>query len=241
MDRPKPILRQGHEPKAPDTVRFVCISDTHNQTDHLTLPPGDVLIHAGDFSMVGSPDEVRHFDDFLARQPHPVKVVIAGNHDITFDVQKYQAIKWQFPLQNVPDPMMAKGLLRHCTYLEDTQVHAFGYTIAGSPWIHCSGWAFDCPTRDEIATKWSKIPANTDILVTHIPPYQILENIGTPWGCPHLLNKIREIRPIAHVFGHVHWCHGVRQIEETLFINAAVCDAAYKPVQLPIIFDLPIR
>ncbi len=31
-------------------IKFVCISDTHTKTKDLKLPPGDVLIHAGDFS-----------------------------------------------------------------------------------------------------------------------------------------------------------------------------------------------
>lgn len=37
-------------------VRFVCISDTHNQT--LRLPKGDVLIHAGDLTNQGTFSEV---------------------------------------------------------------------------------------------------------------------------------------------------------------------------------------
>lgn len=244
MDRPKPILRKPNEPKAPNTVRFVCISDTHNLTDQLFIPPGDVLLHAGDFSMIGSPDQVQHFDTFMANQPHPVKVVIAGNHEITFDIDQYQGIKTRFPLQNVPDPWMAKGLLRHCNYLEDSQIHVFGYTIYGSPWMHCRGWAFDCSTREEIARKWTKIPRHTDILVTHMPPYQVLDreiSSGDPWGCPHLLAKVREVQPLVHLFGHIHECHGVLSSPQTLFINSAVCTHSYQPLNSPVIFDLPIR
>lgn len=37
-------------------TRFVCISDTHNCT--VKLPPGDVLIHAGDLTNQGSFSEV---------------------------------------------------------------------------------------------------------------------------------------------------------------------------------------
>ena len=35
-------------------LRFVCTSDTHNQTDgyNFQIPDGDVLLHAGDFSQV---------------------------------------------------------------------------------------------------------------------------------------------------------------------------------------------
>ena len=194
--------------------------------------------------MVGSPDEVRHFDAFLAKLPHPVKVVIAGNHEITFDIGKYQKNRSRFPLQNVDNPRTAKELLRHCTYLEDSQMHVFGYTIVGSPWVHCSGWAFHCPTRAEIAQKWAQLPGHTDILLTHMPPYRVLDadlTSGDPSGCPHLLAKVREIKPIVHVFGHMHEGQGVLHTEETMFVNASVCNYEYQPVNLPTVFDLPIR
>lgn len=37
-------------------LRIVCTSDTHNQTDrcNFTVPDGDVLLHAGDFSQVST-------------------------------------------------------------------------------------------------------------------------------------------------------------------------------------------
>lgn len=40
-------------------VRFVCISDTHNQT--LRLPKGDVLVHAGDLTNQGTFSEVNKY------------------------------------------------------------------------------------------------------------------------------------------------------------------------------------
>jgi len=73
-------------------VRFVCISDTHCKTDNLHLPEGDVLIHAGDFTKLGDPQMVSKFNEWLAKQSHPIKVVIAGNHDITFDLANYQKL-----------------------------------------------------------------------------------------------------------------------------------------------------
>jgi hypothetical protein len=60
------------------TVRFVCVSDTHNQLqahiDAGLIPNGDVFLHAGDFSNKGKPEEVAAFNDALARLPHPVRV-----------------------------------------------------------------------------------------------------------------------------------------------------------------------
>ena len=54
--------------------RFVCISDTHGLTGGLKLPPGDVLIHAGDFSNVGAPKDIAGFVDFLNAQNFKHKV-----------------------------------------------------------------------------------------------------------------------------------------------------------------------
>ncbi len=34
-------------------IRVVCISDTHNQHQKLTIPDGDILIHGGDFTNFG--------------------------------------------------------------------------------------------------------------------------------------------------------------------------------------------
>ena len=67
---------------------FVCVSDTHNLHGALPpLPQGDVLLHAGDFTMRGEPEEVQRFAEWWHAQPHPQKVVIAGNHDFCLEVE----------------------------------------------------------------------------------------------------------------------------------------------------------
>lgn len=52
-------------PKPPGYTRFVCISDTHSRTDAIQMPYGDVFIHAGDFTELGLPSEVKKFNDWL--------------------------------------------------------------------------------------------------------------------------------------------------------------------------------
>ncbi|MBV8136093.1 MAG: metallophosphoesterase, partial [Deltaproteobacteria bacterium] len=60
-------------------MRIVCISDTHGQHAKLSVPDGDVLIHAGDFMAFGDrPKEIVDFNQWLGKQPHRHKVVIAG-------------------------------------------------------------------------------------------------------------------------------------------------------------------
>lgn len=67
-------------------VRIVCISDTHGQHIKLSVPDGDVLVHAGDFMAFGyAPKEIADFNHWLSTQPHRYKVVIAGNHDVMID------------------------------------------------------------------------------------------------------------------------------------------------------------
>jgi 3',5'-cyclic AMP phosphodiesterase CpdA len=72
-----------------DTIKFVCVSDTHGLAWKVQVPDGDVLIHAGDFSNSGHPKDVLEFNEWLGTLPHPTKIVIAGNHDVTFDTENY--------------------------------------------------------------------------------------------------------------------------------------------------------
>ena len=48
-----------------DKIRFVCVSDTHCRLNKVEVPPGDVLLHAGDFSHIGCPKEVAAFNECL--------------------------------------------------------------------------------------------------------------------------------------------------------------------------------
>ena len=57
-------------------TRFVCVSDTHNQTPK--LPPGDVLVHAGDLTNQGTLGELRRAVAWLESADFEVKIVIAG-------------------------------------------------------------------------------------------------------------------------------------------------------------------
>lgn len=69
----------------PKKVRIVCISDTHGMHRRLRIPPGDVLVHAGDITMGGEKAVMLDFDKWLGELPHKHKVVICGNHDLCFE------------------------------------------------------------------------------------------------------------------------------------------------------------
>lgn len=75
--------RPFYPPRDRQPVKVVCISDTHDQT--VPVPPGDILIHAGDLTDSGLVEDIQKQIDWLALQPHPIKILVAGNHDSWFD------------------------------------------------------------------------------------------------------------------------------------------------------------
>ena len=69
------------EIKQKDLIRFVVISDTHNQHERLEVPEGDVLIHLGDITLTGDKKIKKSFAKWFKKQPHPIKIIISGNEN----------------------------------------------------------------------------------------------------------------------------------------------------------------
>ncbi|XP_064489974.1 metallophosphoesterase domain-containing protein 1-like [Ornithodoros turicata] len=234
-------------PVSPNSIRFVCISDTHSFTNEMThkVPPGDVLLHAGDFTRRGSLQEVICFNDFLGSLPHRHKFVIAGNHELSFDPSKVKhsaPYSIQTPQQDIT--RQAKQHLRNCVYLEDQAVSVYGIKIYGSPWQpEFAGWAFNVPRGRQLLDIWDRIPEDTDVLLTHTPPigHGDLCIMGTHVGCVELLSVVQKrVKPLYHIFGHIHEGYGITSDGQTTFINASICNIQYRPVNPPIIFDIPL-
>jgi hypothetical protein len=191
-------LLNGTEEKAPGSIRFVCISDTHNLTRDLAakIPAGDVLIHAGDFTNVGETGDVMAFNDFLNELPHLHKVVIAGNHDLSFDLETFDSTYPRLGGGNLELHRHAKQRLTNCIYLEDSAVELFGIKIWGSPWTPWYyDWAFNVQRGPQSMAKWNQIPNDTKVLITHGPPlgYGDLCDSGDRAGCLDLLQTIQVI------------------------------------------------
>jgi predicted phosphodiesterase len=92
---------------------------------HKIPDEADILIHAGDFTSRGDIDEIQNFNDILASMTKiNYKIVIAGNHEISFD----QAT------QTKKEHKIAKTFLKDCIYLEDSFAEVLGLKIYGSPW-----------------------------------------------------------------------------------------------------------
>ncbi|XP_005105670.1 metallophosphoesterase MPPED2 [Aplysia californica] len=245
-------------PISEDHIRFVCLSDTHSRVEKLEgfVPPGDVLLHTGDFTQIGLPKAVEEFDRFLGEQPHRAKIVIAGNHDLTFDMNLVENrrghLQSQFGIQrskfeDILEELKVKSsreLLKNCYYLEDSGVSVCGVNIFGSPWQPEFGdWGFNLPRGGPCLEKWDKIPDDTDILLTHGPPIGHGDWCfsGLRAGCVELLTTIQtRVKPKFHIFGHIHEAYGVTSDDQTTFINASNCTLRYKPLQLPIVFDYPV-
>lgn len=202
-------------------MRVVCISDTHELHRKITVPDGDLLIHAGDITWTGAPRAVNDFVDWFINQPHKHKIFIAGNHDFYFQT--------------------ARGFNFTDFYLENQATKIEGLKVWGSPITPTfEDWAFMKDRGDMINAVWKKIPMDTDILITHGPPYGILDMIdGKSVGCYDLLvHSSLRVAPKLHVFGHIHGGYGIRKEENTTYVNASICDEDYKPVNAPIVVDL---
>lgn len=221
-------------------MKLVCISDTHNQHDFLELPEGDVLIHSGDWTGTGTTQQVIKFIRWFASQPHPHKVLVAGNHDITLDLPFYQVNHHRFHKKKPHDAHHIKSyVLREegIHYLEDSSVTIDGVKFYGSPITptFCN-WAFNVDRGLPIRAVWSGIPEDTDVLITHGPPYGIGDEIPGEGkvGCHDLLKRVREVKPKVHVFGHIHEGYGVYEHEGTTFINPSSCCGSYQLTNKPI-------
>jgi len=202
-------------------MRLVLISDTHGLHHRMPpLPEGDILVHAGDFMNAGyDPHEIISFNKWLGEQPIQYRVVCGGNHDRLFE----------------NDPKQARSLLSNAIYLEDSGITIGGLALWGSPYtpefLH---WAFMYPRGEAANEHWDRIPNGLDVLITHGPPYGILDQTtpdGDHLGCERLLEAVQEKRPKVHVFGHIHGGAGTRNNGITQFVNAAYFNESYRPLE----------
>jgi Icc-related predicted phosphoesterase len=207
-------------------MRIVAISDTHTFEHQIVVPDGDVLIHSVDSTITGTPEEVMAFGLWLDSQPHKHKIFVAGNHDWLFE----------------RDPEQARYLIQFdgVHYLQDSSIEIDGIKFYGSPWQPRFGdWAFNVDRGEAIKQKWDQIP-KCDVLITHGPPWGALDyvQIGQEHlGCEELLKAVGRVRPKLHIFGHIHGGYGKATISGIQFVNASICDEAYRSSNAPIVID----
>lgn len=197
-------------------MKIIHISDTHGAHRRMAaLPEGDVLVHSGDFTMTGSEAEVLDFLEWFCDQPYKHKIFIAGNHDMCL----YGA--------------SIDGLDDNVHYLCNTGIEIDGVKFYGVPMF-----MEDCVT-DRQCRYYARIPADTDVLITHTPPFEILDfDDEIHYGSEEVLAKVKEVKPQLHLFGHVHRDHGIKHIGSTTFSNAAIMCSAYTYLQEPNIIEI---
>lgn len=211
-------------------MKITFISDTHNNHKKVTndLPGGDLIIHAGDISSMGFDYEIEDFCKWYNDlDNYTYKIFIGGNHD------------WGFQIRSELTREIVKKY-PNIIYLEDEEfILENGTKVYGSPWQPTFyNWAFNLPRNSqELEDVWKKIPNNTDILITHGPPYDILDRVpysGEQVGCEKLLARIHKVKPKLHVFGHIHPGYGYQFNKGIHCINASVLNDRYQYSNKPI-------
>ena len=200
------------------------------------LQGGDLLIVTGDLTSSDKPHQYLDLFQWLFNQKYTKKVLIAGNHD---NEMENRYVNFDFNSQ--------------CSYLYDSGTEFEGLKIWGSPWtktfkgINPKCKAFTKDSEDELMDMWEMIPHDTDILITHTPPYGILDGIpiedGSKYhaGSMSLFNWLKYVeRPRLHVFSHIHEAYGQTEYfpsynnKMMISVNCSIMNAHYMPVNEPI-------
>jgi Icc-related predicted phosphoesterase len=210
-----------------------CIADLHGFFPELL--GGDLLIIAGDLTARDEFPEYCHVFQKIAQSNYKKKILIGGNHDNLL----------------MSDDWFAKMTIDF-DYLCDSGTEFEGLRIWGSPWtktfegMNPKCKAFTCDTEEELASKFALIPNDIDILITHSPPYGILDSNGKEYCGSVSLRNItldgnRFKKKKLHVFGHIHECGGMSSdypgptfceldLCSGKFINASIVNEHYKHV-----------
>ena len=224
-------IYQLSEGESLDNIETVYhIQGTINASGGVFLPCDiDLLIHAGDMSMMGTETEIEQFLKWYSSIRAKYKVLIAGNHDFLFEKQR----------------MIAKDLLAKypdIIYLETEEVVIEGIKIYGEPrqpWFH--SWAFNVERGEAIKRYWDAIPEDVNILVTHGPPKGILDMTmsGENVGCEDLLYRLPYLEQLKLVvFGHIHEHAGCELINGVYYVNASALNVRYQLQNRPQAFTI---
>ncbi|MFT7642949.1 MAG: Icc-related predicted phosphoesterase [Pirellulaceae bacterium] len=207
-------------------MKLVIISDTHAQHDELRVMRGDVLIHCGDFCDGFRIDEndLANVDRWFGTLDFELILVVGGNHD--FVAQKRRS--------------EGTSVFSNAVYLEDESYQFGGVNFYGSPWVpELDKWAYYLPDAD-LRDAWARIPSDTDVLITHTPPFGILDRTrsGNQVGCPFLRSAVAELNLRVHCFGHVHSRYGQHDESSVKFINASSVDSNYSIRNIPMVVEI---
>lgn len=170
--------------------KIVLLSDTHGKHRLLDVPEdADVIIHCGDACNDGNLTELSDFFEWYSGLKIPYKIFVNGNHDLPFELEP------DFAVNMVPNNII---------WLNDESITIRGIKIkAVSPFFYFQE---------------QDLSENVDIILSHAPPFGILDN-GI--GSKELADYALAIRPKYHVFGHNHAGFGKIEVQGIWFINAS--------------------
>lgn len=215
MLRDRMVLGRAPPPPPRFGLRCVLVSDTHGCHRQLTIPDGDVLIHAGDFTRMGHEEDAVDFNAWLGELPHAHKIVINGNHE-------YNAA-WKG---------RAAEMVSNATFLKDAAV-----VLPGGCRVHGTDFAWPMKSRNP---NYEAVGA-ADVLVCHSPVDGYADG-GK--GCAELLRLAKRLRPRLVVSGHIHFAHARvegrgTQLRGTCFVNAANAGKSHTQMAWePVVVDI---
>lgn len=192
-------------------MKILHLSDTHSCHRRLRdLPEADVVVHSGDFCMVGTEQEALDFLNWFCDLPYRHKIFICGNHDDCL----YEA--------NID------GLDSNVHYLCNSGIEIDGVKFYGVPMF-----MEDCIT-DRQSRNYDKIPSDTDVLITHCPAHGILDfDDNIHHGSKEILTRLSDLHLKAHLFGHLHARHGILEQHGVIYSNGAIMNADYTVLNTP--------
>ncbi len=210
--------------------KVCCISDTHSFHNQLVIEPCDFVIHSGDILRKYKLEDVQEFIDWFSSLPARNKILVAGNHDRFIAKEKDKFLE-----------LMENKII----YLENSGIELEGVKFWGIPSVKWCGPYKHFTYKEETEERniFNQIPPEIDILITHGPPYGILDHENLPGEKPHfhgskvLLERVKTIKPKYHIFGHIHEAYGTFKTHETFFINATILNKSEEIIRKPITFE----
>jgi len=214
--------------------RLWVISDTHGKHAELTPPKNiDAVLHAGDAAHPRDPVfnemEFRKAMDWYSSLDIPIKLFSPGNHDTAFE--SYFVEREEY---------------KDITFLVNETFTLFGKKLYASPYTPLFGnWVYML-NQEKIRYNWNAVPVDTQILVTHGPPFGVRDLAsGRHKGCPELKDVVDNYLPELeyHIFGHFHsWGPdknaGVTAIKGVTYVNASVVDIKGTRINNGIILEI---
>ncbi|MFA5848173.1 MAG: metallophosphoesterase [Thermodesulfovibrionales bacterium] len=211
-------------------MRIVATSDIHGSKALINLliheiidkEQIDALIIAGDITPKNF-DAPHTFSEIKLKQKEGLEIIcellqgvkipvfmLIGNDDHIADEE------WNKILRNY-------GILN----LNMTSYPIKGFKITGFQYVLPTPWNTNNElTEEELGLRLKSMEKqinNKTILVTHVPPYRVLDKLisGQHAGSSSIYKMVKDKQPLFHIFGHIHEAFGRAIIGNTICCNVS--------------------